>query len=42
MKVKNVVSQSESANIIYLEKKEDAYNEPNNENFKISPVIKVK
>jgi len=41
MKVKNVVSQSETTSIIYLEKEKDVYTKPNNENFKISPVIKI-
>ena len=41
MKVKNVVSQSETTSIIYLEKEKDVYTKPNNENLKISPVIKI-
>lgn len=41
MKVKNVVSQSETTSIIYLEKEQDMHTKPNKENLKISPAIKI-
>ncbi|KUF43537.1 hypothetical protein AS361_11550 [Myroides marinus] len=42
MKIKKIISLSEDTNTIYLEKKENAYNEQYNENFKIAPTFRTK